>query len=246
MGLLPLLPVAATVLIGPNCIRPLLAAVGAKEMTLLAALWRFVRQWWRVYGWSLLVAAVVMNLLWSPFFYRVYTTRNDEQPYALSNPSNSGRGDRDVVDYMTEVWPALEDYLTEDFTVAVACLAVMLMSLGTTRRRNQGILIVLWLALMSVPTALGATIPSIRYFMVMGGPAGGDCWGWGGGDWRVCRPCAGCWCQLRWCCWGHMCNHMRSRFLKPPPMTRTTLPFVARTGSIFKLGSCRPTIPHGV
>lgn len=148
MGLVAIIPVAATVLMTD---------------------WRGIRTWMRTYLPALLIAAGVVIAIWTPFTVPLYLSDPD---YTITNPESYTRPDpndpQGPREYLERTWPSIEDYGGEAFFQAAVLAGAIVLVLG--RNRRLGMLMVLWVASMTLLNIGYATLTVARYFMPMAAP----------------------------------------------------------------------------
>lgn len=147
MALLPLVPVAATVLL---------------------PVWKGPRAWRTTYLPALIVAAITVVAVWAPITLPLYLSDPD---YTITNPESYTRPDpndpQNPQAYLERVWPAMADFGPAAFYQAAAAATALIL---LVRGRRKAALVVLWALSMTLLNIGFATLTVARYFMPIAAP----------------------------------------------------------------------------
>lgn len=158
MGLLPALPVAATLIYTP----------WSRSQSLM----RQTRQWlWR-YAPPLMTAALVMTLVWLPVLIPAEIARRDGNPFTLVNDYNLRANDTEPVpsnDYLTGLVRLAADLTSWGLLVALTAAALLVLFQPPPIRR-EGLFLVTWIGVLLAPAVLVARLLTLRYAMPVAVP----------------------------------------------------------------------------
>ncbi|MBN1202983.1 MAG: glycosyltransferase family 39 protein [Anaerolineae bacterium] len=157
MGLIPLLPVAAAVIMFPWRVDG----------------WRSgVRRWRRAYLRPLMLAAGVVVLVWLPILVPALLARDTDSPFILVNPPNLQRADSArSITQLADILPQVCYYTSVALVLAAGLAAICLVSCSWRGQMRRGAVFVLvWLVLIVALPAVAAKDMRSRYLMPTAAP----------------------------------------------------------------------------
>ncbi len=163
MGLLPLLPVLATVIFYKS---PSGEGLGVRVK---------IDAWTKIYLPPLTAAALTTLLLWLPILIPAAWALNTDEPFKLVNAYNlrsNAEEEKDQftpLEYIQQVRAEMDDFFTENLLLFIGGIFLVAVVLQPHHWRKY-LYIALWFGVFVLPSVVGARLATSRYFMPMSAP----------------------------------------------------------------------------